>query len=772
MTEHHEEQLRSALQTKANDFEPPSDLWDTIEQRTTDMQDVSDPEGPPFSELIEPGSPSTTDIPGRPDGSRYASWWVAGAVAATAAALFVFALVNWPGSDSAEQAQVATSTPDAEVATTAPEDLAAAVSEATTVITYGASNRPLGEIEVFSDSAAFDQAVAGLRSPAEIQEVNFDDQVVVSVTVVGDGCYREFIEFRETEPGILTPHFDDTSRTCIQPAINWTTLLAIDRNYIDEGFTLRIPPVEGNNPESRREITGMEPTDDTDDSQRDLALTVSAATEELALTNSSGRPLGDIGVAQTASEYDNLLGSVTLSTEAPEVNFAEQLVVAVTVPGGVGGPTGGCDETRFSEFQETEPGVLTPQFEETQTAESNGCYLPSFGWTTLLTIDRNAIGTGFTLRLADDAGSYEESRQLIVNDLRDEQDAAPADWIWEPTHAAPTNVSVSSGTFATTDNYYFAIGGMDSDGTVAIGYTLNFADGRWLAIDNFGFDGQEDLTAVAVGDDFVVVGGWTPGTGSGPAIAKFSPITREWTSLGELPAAAPRVETISAVGSRPNHLGVVVDEYGSEDRSNSDRIARTFFEFSLETGEVVTTSPLPSRDTSLLLTPASDSDSLMIVESTGPDVVQPALGSISVYEIRLGQPETTPALVTQVDGVEPVSVAQLRPGELVVQEPTNILFVSLIAGSTESAPADTLQDDACRGGMAHAPSGVVAWDCFYNVLEVDGESFGVRASLSPASDEQVISPGHANASPTGNRIVFREVDESGTTLLRPTSRQN
>ena len=348
-------------------------------------------------------------------------------------------------------------------------------------------------------------------------------------------------------------------------------------------------------------------------------------------------------------------------------------------------------------------------------------------------------------------------------------ESQPANWIWEPTHLAPTDVSVSWGAFASTDSYYFTVGGVAFDGTPAVGYTLNLANGQWVPINDFGLSGVEDLTAVAVNNEFVVVGGWTSGT---RAVAKFSPVTREWTSLGDLPVDSPRVETVAAVASRPNHVGLVVDEYDSEDRASSERIARTFFELSLETGEIVTTSRLSNEESTLLITPASDFESMVVVEAVGPDVVGPALGSISIFEVPLGESEPTPTLVTQVDGFEAISVTQLRPDELVVQQPTNILTVSLLDGSSKSAPADTLRDDACRGGMAQVPSGVVAWDCYFNVLEFDSDSFAARTSLEPAGDNLAINPGQATASPTGRRIVFRQVDESGTTFIRPASHQS
>jgi len=366
-----------------------------------------------FEELTSTDSTEPVELDQDTADASRRSWWSGGLATAVAAGLVLFAFFNWSNDDRQDDRdQVATSTP--EVNETAPNraDLARDVSDATSVVTYGETNRPSGSIIIVRNSDALTHARAriwrrgGLAAPID-QRPDFEEQVVVSFTVPGDGCYREFVEFSETEPGVLTPQFDDTVRECIQPAINWTALLAIDRDVIGAGFTVRLPGNE-NYDENRRQVL-------------DLATSVSDGTTVIGL-GTTNRPLGDVGVAQDAKEYERLIDGPRLPADLPQIDHANQVVVSITLPGGVGGPTGECAETGFLDFVETEPGVLTAQFGELNPSdEVEACPLPGFTWFTLLAIERNAIGDSFILRIPGDdsssseSGRYEENRVEIFS---------------------------------------------------------------------------------------------------------------------------------------------------------------------------------------------------------------------------------------------------------------------------------------------------------------------------------------------------------------------
>ena len=244
--------LREALSVVRDEVLPATSFEDLL--------DTVDAEPPTRIEEIDAD---------RPEDKRFAAWWVGGAVAAVAASLVLLVVLNWTNNnDDNGKDGVVTSTPEEDPVPTVPRDLSTTVSEATTVVGVAISdNTPFGEvgIEAARDADQYDRMLADLRFRGDRAEVDLDGQIIVGLFQPGSGAgpgpsceSNDFVDFQETEPGVLTARFEepDFSNECPSIGFTWATLLAIDRTSIGEGFTIRIPPYEPNNyPEARLEIT-------------------------------------------------------------------------------------------------------------------------------------------------------------------------------------------------------------------------------------------------------------------------------------------------------------------------------------------------------------------------------------------------------------------------------------------------------------------------------------------------------------------------------------
>jgi hypothetical protein len=98
----------------------------------------------------------------------------------------------------------------------------------------------MGQLRAATTDAELAQLWSGIGFTGEPPTVDFDDRVVVSVTIPDDACPPELVSFARMGE-VITPEFQEPARGCNEPLIPKTYLAAIERDSVSPAFVLRLP---------------------------------------------------------------------------------------------------------------------------------------------------------------------------------------------------------------------------------------------------------------------------------------------------------------------------------------------------------------------------------------------------------------------------------------------------------------------------------------------------------------------------------------------------
>ena len=129
------------------------------------------------------------------------------------------------------------------------------------VLAVAEASDEMGTLRAAVDDGGYADLWRFSNSDDARSEVDFDDQVVVSITIPDNACPPELTEF-ERVADVLTPIFVEPDGACEDPLIPKTYVVALDRAPLGRAFTLRLPADEVYGFEEQRllvELGGGEP---------------------------------------------------------------------------------------------------------------------------------------------------------------------------------------------------------------------------------------------------------------------------------------------------------------------------------------------------------------------------------------------------------------------------------------------------------------------------------------------------------------------------------
>ena len=111
------------------------------------------------------------------------------------------------------------------------------------VLTVAPASDDLGTLRAATDEGGYVNLWKYANTSDPRPEVGFDQQVVVSITIPGDGCEPALTEL-ERDGGVVTPVFVVREAACFSNLVARTYVVALDRAPLGAGFTLRLPAQE------------------------------------------------------------------------------------------------------------------------------------------------------------------------------------------------------------------------------------------------------------------------------------------------------------------------------------------------------------------------------------------------------------------------------------------------------------------------------------------------------------------------------------------------
>ena len=315
--------------------------------------------------------------------------------------------------------------------------------------------------------AALWAAVA--RPGTEQPKVDFNEQVVISMTWVGNGCPLEldgfFWDGATLAPTFVTPDQelpDSAQVVCTMPASGRTVVVALDRAPLEPGFTLHLT----------RGIFGEE---------HRLEVDVPAATpdpllpepehgpvlfEVLAVTAGEGK-LGRLRSATDPEGYDELWDAVGTGDDQPQLDLAEHVVVSITIADDACPP----DLVGF----ERDGSTLSPQFVEPVDA----CRQPLIARTFIVALDRAGLVPEFTLHLRGNGNFYEDQNMTV------EVPPQPGETTTPDENADAGTLELTVYDMQPTEGFDVGVRIYDSAGSLVDELSLHpdfhQGDGKWLA---------------------------------------------------------------------------------------------------------------------------------------------------------------------------------------------------------------------------------------------------------------------------------------------------
>lgn len=108
------------------------------------------------------------------------------------------------------------------------------------VLTIAQASDQMGKLRSATTAGEYVNLWKSANTSDPRPEVDFHEQVVVSITIPDDACPPELTAF-ERAGDVITPTFVEPTRGCDLPLIPKTYVVALDRASVEPAFTLRLP---------------------------------------------------------------------------------------------------------------------------------------------------------------------------------------------------------------------------------------------------------------------------------------------------------------------------------------------------------------------------------------------------------------------------------------------------------------------------------------------------------------------------------------------------